>query len=111
MAASQSDPLAAWAGGDENEDDDYDPAASLINVYEKATPSLGLQNCLLAITHADPGDSQDAIKESSIMGYVYVADVDDEKRKLKLLSPMGGRVPAKAMIWGLWPEDVIDLVG
>ena len=45
------------------------------------------------------------------MGYAYVADVDDAKKKVKLLSPVSGRVPPKALIWGQWPEDVIDMVG
>jgi polyribonucleotide 5'-hydroxyl-kinase len=70
-----------------------------------------LQNSLLAITHAEPNDSQDSIRDASVIGYVYVADVDEAKKKVKFLSPVSGRVPSKAMVWGSWPEEVIDLVG
>jgi len=72
---------------------------------------MGMQNCLLAVTHADPNASQDVIRDSSIMGYVYVAEVDEAKSKVRLLAPVSGRVPPRAMIWGSWPEPVPDLVG
>jgi polyribonucleotide 5'-hydroxyl-kinase len=69
-----------------------------------------LQNCLLAVTYAEPTDSQEAIRDSSIMGYLYVADVDETKSKVKLLSPVSGNIPPRAIISGTWPEDVADLV-
>jgi polyribonucleotide 5'-hydroxyl-kinase len=98
-----------------DDDDEYDPAQlsspNAGTIYEKFVPTLMLQNALLAITQAEPHESQDRIRDASVMGYVYVAEVDEAKRKIRLLSPVGGRVPNKAMIWGSWPEEVIDLVG
>lgn len=104
-------------GGDEDDDEDYAPSLSIgastnasRSIFMKVEPSMSLQNCLLAITHADPNASQATIRDSSVMGYVFVAEVDEIKKKVKLLCPVGGRVPSKAMIWGAWPEDVLDLL-
>jgi polyribonucleotide 5'-hydroxyl-kinase len=70
-----------------------------------------IQNSLLAVTNADPNDRQESIRDSSIMGYVYVADVEEAKHKIRLLAPLSGRVPPHAMVLGSFPEDVADLVG
>ena len=96
--------------GGEDDEYSYTPQFSTEKLYERITPSLMLQNCLLAVTYAEPNDTQEAIRDSSIMGYVYVADVDETKNKLKLLSPVSGNVPPRAIISGSWPEDVPDLV-
>ena len=64
------------------------------------------------------------------MGYVYVVDVDDAKKKVKFLTPVSERMPVggvggskggKALVMGgtaagseggeSWPEDVVGLVG
>lgn len=98
-------------GGED--DDDYNPYMLQLSpekLYERAEPSMMLQNCLLAVTYADPNDSQETIRDSCIMGYVYVADVDETKHKVKLLSPVSGYIPPRAIISGNWPEDVADLV-
>jgi polyribonucleotide 5'-hydroxyl-kinase len=106
---------SAFDPGADDDDDDYEPqmtnTTTSTSIYERVAPSMMLQNSLLAITQAEIHDSQERIRDASVMGYVYVAEVDEAKRKIRLLSPVGGRVPSKAMIWGSWPEEVIDLVG
>jgi polyribonucleotide 5'-hydroxyl-kinase len=97
-------------GGEDDDDDEYTPQLSITSLYERILPSLMLQNCLLTVTYAHPNDNQEAIRDSSIMGYVYVADVDEAKKKIKLLSPVSGNVPTRALIYGSWPEDFADLV-
>ncbi|KAI5285718.1 Cleavage polyadenylation factor subunit clp1 [Ascosphaera aggregata] len=73
---------------------------------------LALENTLLAVTNADPDAHLSDIRDSSILGFVYVADVDEKKGKIKILSPVGGRVPQKAMIWGRkWPGEAVGLLG
>ena len=44
------------------------------------------------------------------MGFMYVAEVDEKKNKLRVLAPAGGRLPNKAIIWGPWPEGIPDLM-
>ena len=70
-----------------------------------------MQNAIFAIVHADPNDSQEDIRDTSVIGFVYVAEVDEKRKKLRLLAPLSGRLPNKAFIWGTWPEGVGDLVG
>ncbi|EER38279.1 mRNA cleavage factor complex II protein Clp1 [Histoplasma capsulatum H143] len=73
--------------------------------------SLALENTLLAITHAAPNAPLHEIRDASIMGFVYVAGVDEKKAKIRVLAPVGGRVPARAMIWGRrWPGELVGLV-
>lgn len=80
-------------------------------IFEKVTPSEGMQNQLLAITTASPNDPHAVIRDASIRGYVYVADVDEAKKKVKFLSPLPGQTPSNALILGEWPEAVEGLVG
>jgi polyribonucleotide 5'-hydroxyl-kinase len=105
---------------EEDEDDDYEPSFSLPTsapqsgssqpALEKVLPSNQMQNSLLAITFENPNAPLDQIQESAVMGYVYVAEVDEAKRRVKVLSPAGGAVPRNAMVWGSWPESVVSLV-
>ena len=70
-----------------------------------------LQNGILAVVLAESGDSQEVIRDSSVIGFLFVSEVDDKRRKLKVLAPMSGRIHRKAMIWGSWPEVGGNLVG
>lgn len=71
-----------------------------------------LANTLLAISHAAPNARIPEIRDSSIMGFLYVADVDSDKGKIRVLAPVGGRVPPRALIWGRkWPGEVVGLIG
>ena len=81
------------------------------SIFEKATPSESMQNQLLAITTASPNDPHAVIRDASVRGYVYVADVDEAKKKVKFLSPLPGQTPSSALVLGEWPEAVEGLVG
>lgn len=70
-----------------------------------------MQNAIIAVVHADPNDLQENIRDASVLGFIYVAEVDEKRKKLKILAPLSGRIPNNAMIWGVWPEGVADLVG
>lgn len=70
-----------------------------------------MQNAILAIVHAEPNDSQENIRDTSVIGFVYVTEIDEKRKKLRLLAPLSGRLPNKAFVWGAWPEGVGDLVG
>jgi polyribonucleotide 5'-hydroxyl-kinase len=103
------DESALYRSGDY---DEYDPSmVSSASIYSRVTPTAALQNSLLAITTASPTDSQDVIRDSSVKGYIYVADVDEAKKKVRVLSPQPGMIPGNAMVLGTWPEDVPGLVG
>lgn len=97
---------------DPGADDDYDPSAvGSSSSLQKEPPSAMLQNSLLAVTNASPGDSLEAIRDASILGYLYVAEVEDSKKRIRLLSPVSGRMPGNALLVGEWPEGIMDLMG
>ncbi|KAJ5697734.1 hypothetical protein N7488_011418 [Penicillium malachiteum] len=71
-----------------------------------------LENTLIAITHAQTTASPADVRDASVKGFLYVANVDAEKGKIMLLSPIRGTIPAQAMIWAKrWPDEVVGLVG
>jgi polyribonucleotide 5'-hydroxyl-kinase len=97
-------------GADDDDEDEYEPKPLSTGLYDKIIPSLMLQNSIIAVTDADAHDSQN-IRDSSVMWYVYVADVDESKQRLKVVNPVSGRLPPNALVWGSWPEGVADMVG
>ncbi|KUJ16273.1 Clp1-domain-containing protein [Mollisia scopiformis] len=80
-------------------------------LYEKVEPNASMQHCILAVMYASVSDSQDTIRDASVMGFVYVAEVDETKRRLKVLAPMNTRMTDRPMIWGSWPEVAVSLMG
>ncbi|KAL4951117.1 hypothetical protein BDW69DRAFT_170740 [Aspergillus filifer] len=130
------------ADEDQGDEDDYDPAqlttggsflpgtdetenqattesassAALGNLVPlKKVPGpapSALANTLLAITHCPSTSSPAEIRDASTMGFLYVADVDSERGKIRVLAPVGGRVPSRVIVWGKkWPAEVVGLVG
>ena len=93
-------------GGGGGGPDDGDEAP----IFDRVEPSSLMQNCLLAVMHARPSYGHEAIRDASVMGFVYVADVDETKRQLRFLSPVAGALSDHALIWGRWPEPAFDLV-
>ncbi|RKL25677.1 hypothetical protein BFJ68_g307 [Fusarium oxysporum] len=74
-------------------------------------PSTPMQHWTFAIMHATPKESPDTVRAASVMGFLYVSDVDEERRKIKLLSPVSGRLGDQPLVWGKWPEPFINLLG
>ena len=80
-------------------------------LYEKVAVGEEVVNRVLAITMAGPKDSAEAVRDSAVKGYIYVAGVDEGRRKVKLLAPLPGETPGTALVLGSWPEAVEGLVG
>ncbi|KAI9894989.1 MAG: Cleavage polyadenylation factor subunit clp1 [Vezdaea aestivalis] len=79
-------------------------------VFEKVEPTPLMQNAVLALMFASIKDSHEEIRDAAVMGFVYVADVDEKRRKVKILCPVTGRLPERPLIWGVWPEGPSNLV-
>ena len=88
--------------------DSADPNSPL---YEKAPPSPALQGSLLAITTAPPNANEAEIRDANVMGFLWVAENQEAKKKVRVLAPVSASVPVRAMVLGRWPEEVTDLVG
>ncbi|PON22265.1 hypothetical protein TGAM01_v208946 [Trichoderma gamsii] len=88
---------------------DYSPDEKQSLVLEE--PSSLMQHWTFAVMNASVRDSPDVIRAANVMGFVYVADVDEDRRKIKILAPVSGRLGDKPLIWGKWPEPYINLLG
>lgn len=78
---------------------------------EREECSLEMQHWTFAIMNASLRDSPETIRLATVMGFVYVSDVDEDRRKIKLLSPVSGRLGDRPLVWGRWPEPYINLLG
>lgn len=72
-------------------------------IYDKVEPSQSMLHCMLAVMYATEADSQETVRDASVMGFVYVSEVDEKKRKLKVLAPMNTKIIDRPLIWGSWP--------
>lgn len=114
-------------GQDDNDEDEegiYNPAtnssipttartaAGRGSILQRLTsPTPALQSNILAIMNADPDAQEEDIQTSSVLGFLYVAEVDEARAKISLLSPVAGRIPRRAIVWSQsWPEEVVGIV-
>lgn len=81
------------------------------SIYEKVQPNSLMLYSLLAVMYAGVNDSMEAIRDASVMGFVYVAEVDERRNRIKVLSPVGGGIGGRPCVWGSWPEAVGSLLG
>ncbi|KAG7106265.1 mRNA cleavage and polyadenylation factor CLP1 like protein [Verticillium longisporum] len=72
-------------------------------------PSGLMAHWTLAVMYASTKDSPETIRNANVMGYVYVAEVDKERRKMKVLAPVSGRLGDRPLLWGKWPEPFVNL--
>lgn len=95
------------------DDDDEDaPASSQSSsaIYEKVTPGQSMVNGVVAIKFCPGNSPQETIRDSTVMGFVYVAEVDETRKKVRFLAPHPSRWGDRALVFGNWPEGVGDLV-
>src|SRR5690606_8696005 len=57
------------------------------------TPGLGLKHGVLAVLGCEIGEREEVMVESCVLGFVYVVDVEESKRRMKILAPVAGRLP------------------
>lgn len=95
------------------DDDNEDLAASNQSsaaIYEKVTPGQGMVNGIVAIKFCPGLSAHETIRDSTVMGFVYVAEVDEARKKVRFLAPHPSRWGDRALVFGSWPEGVGDLV-
>ncbi|KAK4130728.1 Clp1-domain-containing protein [Trichocladium antarcticum] len=99
------DDVAIFKAPDET--DFYDNQQAL----EPAEISAEMSHWTLAVMNASVNDPPETIRQAPVMGFVAIADVDEERRRLKVLSPVSGRLGNRPMVWARWPEPYINLLG
>ncbi|KAI0408979.1 Pre-mRNA cleavage complex II protein Clp1-domain-containing protein [Xylaria palmicola] len=88
----------------------YDEGDVHTDMLERAEPSMMMQNCVLAVVCASVHDAADSIRDANVMGFVYVADVDEKRRRLRILAPVSARLGDRPLLWGSWPEHMVNLL-
>ncbi|KAK3984724.1 mRNA cleavage and polyadenylation factor CLP1 [Cladorrhinum sp. PSN332] len=97
------DDVAIFKASDD--DDDQQPA------LEQAEISEEMSHWTLAVMNASVNDPPETIQQAPVIGWVAIANVDEDKRRLRILSPVSGRLGDRPMVWGKWPEPYINLIG
>ncbi|KAK4544389.1 hypothetical protein LTR36_004280 [Oleoguttula mirabilis] len=95
------------------DDDDYTPNFGTTGSdgdFEKVTPSAAMTGSLIAIKFCPASSDGDAVRDSAVMGFLYVAEVDEARKKMRFLAPHPQRWGDRALVWGSWPEVVADLL-
>lgn len=62
--------------------------------------SSNLLYTVVAILHADKKDNEEVIARSSVLGFAVISHADDEKHFVRILLPVPGRLPDKAILMG-----------
>ena len=65
----------------------------------------------MPVINAKANESPEAIRTATVQGFVYITDVNKDRRKISILAPASGRDPQKPLLLGSWPEQYINLVG
>ncbi|OAP64945.1 hypothetical protein AYL99_00917 [Fonsecaea erecta] len=74
-----------------------------------AGPIAAMRSSVLAVMNCDQEAEQEVIRDSTVMGFLYVTDTDEARGRISVLSPVAGRVPSRAIVWAGWPEGVLGL--
>ncbi|KAK1752258.1 hypothetical protein QBC47DRAFT_425122 [Echria macrotheca] len=99
------DDVAIFKAPDESEAYEGQPA------LEAAEISAEMSHWALAVMNASVNDPPETIRQAPVIGFIAIADVDEDRRRLKVLSPVSGRLGNQPLIWGQWPEPYINLLG
>jgi polyribonucleotide 5'-hydroxyl-kinase len=104
-------------GGAEDEDA-YDPSATLPStsstgsgkIMEKTEPTAAMLHAIMAVVYASPNDTLEAVRDSNVLGYVYIAEVDEKKKRVRVLAPLAGKLGDRPLVWGSFPEAAVSLI-
>lgn len=95
---------------DEETDNPYSTTRTVSADFERVTPSNEMLGRLVAIKYCEGNSDEISIRDSAVMGFIYVSEVDELKKRVRFLAPHPQRWGDKALVWGGWPDPVTDLV-
>ena len=103
---------ASFLPGDHEDVQASGRGGSGLQRLEKVELGPDAERAVLVVKHAAADARVDEIRDASVMGWLYVVDVEVDKKRARVLSPVGGRLPsANACVWGRWPEALGGVVG
>ncbi|KAH3902354.1 related to Protein CLP1 [Saccharomycodes ludwigii] len=95
--SSSFNKLTVWEpvvyNNDTDEDKNEEPKLEPVTVN-----ASNLQHAIVAITFAERNADPDTVLSSSIMGFGLINEVNDTRKKLRILIPVPGQMPDKALI-------------
>jgi polyribonucleotide 5'-hydroxyl-kinase len=116
-AQSQSSTSAEENYGADGDDDDYEASDAVTTAtrsafgLERITPSPAMTGNLVAIKFCHGQSEEREVRDSTVMGFLYVAEVDETRKRVRFLAPHPQRWGDRALVWGQgWPEVISDLV-
>lgn len=80
---------------------EIDPEELISNALEYTPVEISqsnIQHAIVAITYAAKNASGQEAQQADIMGFALVLDVNERKRKVRILLPVSGRIPYKALV-------------
>jgi len=79
-------------------------------VLERAAISSQMTAWTFAVMNASVNDPPETIRQAPVLGFVAISHVDEDRRRLKVLSLVGGQLGNQPLVWGRWPEPFINLL-
>ncbi|CAI4052059.1 hypothetical protein SKDZ_15G3880 [Saccharomyces kudriavzevii ZP591] len=76
----------------------FENEVSKAELFPVTISPSNLQHAVIAITFAERRADQTTVIKSPILGFALITEVNEKRRKLRILLPVPGRLPSKAMI-------------
>ncbi|AJT76556.1 BAQ_1a_G0051200.mRNA.1.CDS.1 [Saccharomyces cerevisiae] len=76
----------------------FDNEVGRVELFPVTITPSNLQHAIIAITFAERRADQATVIKSPILGFALITEVNEKRRKLRVLLPVPGRLPSKAMI-------------
>lgn len=93
--------------GGEDEEGDVKPR---LGDLEKVAVNGKMMHSVVAVVYASPSDRPSTVRDASVMGFLYIADVNEKTKKVRILAPLSGKLGDRPLMWGRFPEAAVSLV-
>ncbi|CCE62776.1 hypothetical protein TPHA_0D01350 [Tetrapisispora phaffii CBS 4417] len=92
------DDLTVWKPKNMIEDQENMEQSSPSKYTSVEINASNLQHSLVSLTYADRKENESAVQKAAILGYGLVTEVNEKRHKLRILLPVPGALPNKAMV-------------
>lgn len=92
---------ASFLPGGEDEESEI---KTKLGGLEKTAVTGKMMHSLVAVVYASPTDKPDVVRDASVMGFCYIADVNEKTQKVRILAPLSGKLGDRPLVWGRFPE-------
>lgn len=97
-------------GGEEDEGEGSGIVKPKGGELEKVAVNAKMMHSVVALVHASPTAKPETVRDASAMGFLYIADVNEKTKKVRILAPLSGKLGAWPLVWGRFPEAAVSLI-